>query len=126
MPRTIEHIVETHRLARERVQAGRPVWARTIDIKATLARSNGDTSEATAARVANEIAALLRSRLPAATLDWASPGCDDEIAEIVEGLEQLRPDSYADDREWSAHQDLNAGLDALYDWADRERIWLGP
>lgn len=125
MPRTIEHRVEMHRLVRERVAAGRSVWERTIDIKAILRSAEDDTSEETAARVANAIGALLRSHLSAASLDWACPLCDDDIAEVVEGLEQLRPDSYADDPTYSAREDLNNMLDALYDWADRNRVWLG-
>lgn len=126
MPRTVEHRVEMHRLLRERMAAGRPVWERTIDIKSVLRSAGDDTSEETAAAVANAIGALFRRRLPAASLDWASPACDDDIAEIVEGMEQLRPDSYADDPTYSAREDLNNMLDALYDWADRNRVWLGP
>lgn len=36
MPRTIESIVENHRVAAERRAAGKPVWDRKIDVKAIL------------------------------------------------------------------------------------------
>lgn len=35
MPRTLEIIVENHRVAAERRAAGRPVWDRKIDINST-------------------------------------------------------------------------------------------
>lgn len=123
MDRNIDQIVETHRLAQERRSAGRPVWDRTIDIKGVLRRDQSNTSAAHAASVANEIGLILRLSLPVELLDWSND--DTEALEIVDCLESLRPDSYADDPTYSALQDLNDTLARLYDWADRERVWLG-
>lgn len=125
MPRTLESLVENHRVARERIAHGLPVWSRKINIKAILRRDQDNGSEAHAASVANEIAALLRASIPAAELDIASDSYDESLAEIVEGMEQLRADTYSDDPSYSALKDLNNMLDRLYDWADQERVWLG-
>jgi hypothetical protein len=121
----IEDIVAAHRIARERRLAGLPSWAYTIDIKEILGRDPNNESEAHAASVANEIAARLRTALPAAMLDWNSDNHDETIIEIVEGMEQLRADSYVDELDFSALKDLNNMLDLLYDWADMKRVWLG-
>lgn len=43
MPRTIESIVENHRVAAARRAAGKPVWDRKIDIKAVLYEDQANT-----------------------------------------------------------------------------------
>lgn len=125
MPRTIEGLVESHRAARFRIAAGRSPWDRKINIKTILHSDPGNTSEEHAAFVANQIAVRLRQCLSSVLLDWNSPDVDSTLLEIVESLEELRPDSYVGEDDYSALQDLNNRLDELYDWADRERVWLG-
>ena len=126
MPRTIEHIVETHRLAAERRKAGKDVWAQSIAVKSILYRYDGQSITAEiAASVANEVASLLRSCLPKDKLSWKSNQADETLIEIVEGMEALKPDSYADDPSYSVEEDFNNMLDGLYDWADLNRVWLG-
>jgi hypothetical protein len=122
MPRTLESIVDNHRVAAARRAAGKPVWEKRVDIKSIIDRDIDNTSEENAAAVANEIARLLRSKLG----DYLEgEKLDFELLEIVEGMEALRPDSYADDPSFTALEDLNNMLDGLYDWADTNRVWMG-
>lgn len=125
MPRDIEHLVETHRLAAERRRNGLPMWDRTINIKDIIHRDRDNETPEHAAAVANEIAALIRSKIPAAWLDDRSDDFDEELFEIVDGMEALTPNSYADDPSYSVLEDLNNMLSGLYDWADIKRVWLG-
>ncbi len=126
MPRTIEHIAQTHQIASARRQPGQRVWDYRVPITDVVRENQSDRSEAHSASVANRCAALLRARLPAAWLDHSSAAADSDLIEIVECLEQLRADSFADEDDYSALEDLNNRLEELYDWADIKRIWLGP
>lgn len=125
MPRTIESIVENHRVAAERRAAGKPVWDRNIDVKAILQEDQSNDSNEHAAEVANRIGALIRSRVPAAWLDWNSDDLDEDLTQIVEGMEALKPDSYEGEADFTPLDDLNSMLDQLYNWADGKRVWLG-
>lgn len=125
MPRTIEGIVECHRVVRERRAAGLPPWDHRIDIKAVLTRDPGNETEEHAAAVANEIGALLRSGLPDAMLDVMSEAFDAELSEIVDHLEWLKPDSHEGIADRTNLEDLNDRLEEIYDWADGKRVWLG-
>jgi hypothetical protein len=116
----MDHMLATYRLAQERRAAGRPVWDRTVNIKRFINTDPDNISDEHCVKVANEIAAELRAKLPAKLI-----ADDFELEDIVETLEQLRPDSYADDPSFSAVQDLNNTLELLYDWADLNRVWLG-
>ena len=123
--RNLDNIVASHSLAAARRREGKPTWDGTIDIKQILQRDPGNTTEAHAAAVANEIGKLVRSKVPASWLDSNADDFDLDLAEIVDGLEALRPDSFLDEPDFSALQDLNEMLAALYDWANLKRIWLG-
>ncbi|MGG2576054.1 hypothetical protein ACQYZY_28505 [Pseudomonas aeruginosa] len=125
MPRTIERIVENHRVAADRRAAGKPVWDRTINIKEILHEDQSNTSNEHAAHVANRIGALVRSRVPAAWLEIDSDEVDFDLIEIVEGMEALKPNSYDGEEDFTPLDDLNSMLDQLYDWADSKRVWLG-
>lgn len=123
--RNLDNIVESHQLAAARRLAGKPIWDQTINIKEILRRDPSNETEAHAAAVANEIGKLIRSKVPAAWLDWNAEDLDEELTMIVEGMEALRPDSYVGEPDFSALQDLNEMLAGLYDWANLKRVWLG-
>ena len=125
MPRTIESIVENHRVASERRAAGKAVWDSKINIKEILHEDQSNTSNEHSAAVANRIGALVRSRVPATWLDISADEVDFDLIEIVEGMEALKPDSYDGEEDFTPLEDLNSMLDQLYDWADGKRIWLG-
>jgi len=125
MPRTIENIVENHRVAFERRSAGKPVWDYKIDIKSILQEDQSNKSNEHAAHVANRIGSLIRSRVPTDWLDWNSIDLDEDLTQIVEGMEALKPNSYEGEADFTPLDDLNNMLDQLYDWADGKRVWLG-
>jgi hypothetical protein len=124
MPR-IELKVEAHRRARERIDAGKPVWDRRVDIKPIIKRDQSDTSEETAAKKAVEIAALLRAKLPVAFFDITSADYEPALDEAVEDLETLTATSFSDDPNHSTLKALNGRLEEIYDWADGNSVWLG-
>lgn len=121
----IDHIVTTHRIAAALRAQGKPTWAYRVDIKSIIYERPNDESEENSARVANRVAAALRAGLPGGFFDYANPNAEAGLIEIVESLEQLRADSFADEDDYSALEDLNNRLGDLYDWADIKRVWLG-
>lgn len=105
MPRTVEHIVETHRIASNLRRAGRPIWSETIDLSAFW----GDNSLDFETKRDMICGAFRRSR-------WhknADPDAFDGIIEIVDHL--------ADAEDWD---DFNGWWDEMYDLADYARIWI--
>ncbi len=105
MPRDVDHIVETHQLARQRVAAGLPVWAHTINLKDVWRNDNYTFPE----RRDVIVARLRRS-------NWFT-GRDtsgfDELGEVVANLADAEDGTEFD--EW---------WDELYDHADRDRVWI--
>ena len=120
----IELLVASHMEANRRRRAGRPVWDLTIDVNGVVARAP-DTSEESAAAAAVEIAALLRAEAPEGSFEPGHGNYDIDLVEAVEHLEDLQPDSYADDPDYSVLRALDARLSEINDWADANRIWLG-
>ena len=104
MPRTVEHIVETHRIASNLRRAGRPIWSETIDLSAFW----GDNSLDFETKRDMICDAFRRSR-------WYrnSVHTEDSIIEIVDHL--------ADAEDWD---DFNGWWDEMYDLADYARIWI--
>ena len=123
--RNIDILVESHRLARERRKAGKPVWDRTIDVRAILKRDPENDSDEHVAKTGNEVAALLRAQLPAGLLDITHADYDQRIDEVVEALESMSEDDYADDPTYRLVDEFNGRMSELYDWADLNRIWMG-
>ncbi len=120
----LELLVANHMAAEGRRRSGRPVWDRTIDVHGIVAQLP-DASEESAAMAAGEIAALLRAEAPEGSFECGHPAYDIDLAEAVEHLEDLRPDSYAHDPDYSVLKALDARLAEISDWADANRIWLG-
>uniref|UniRef100_UPI001953F466 hypothetical protein n=1 Tax=Klebsiella aerogenes TaxID=548 RepID=UPI001953F466 len=60
MPRTIDSIVENHRVARARREAGRQVWDHKFNIKEILFRDRSNETNEHAAAVGNQISALIK------------------------------------------------------------------
>ena len=105
MPRTIESLVNHHTESARRRAAGLPAWDHRIKIKHLL---TDDDSDANARRVGNALHTILtRSTWIKNTTD---PGLEDAVNNLHEA-----PDA----------DDLNYWLDIIYDYADRDRVWLG-
>ena len=104
MPRTVDHIVETHQLAAARVAAGLPVWAERINLRDVFHNDNMTFVERRDA-----IVAAIR-----VTRWYRNVDEDDWLREIVENL------ACADDAD-----EFDGWWDELYDQADIDRVWIG-
>jgi len=103
MPRDIEHIVETHQLARQRVAAGLPVWDRRINIADIW-------NDATMSFEEQRDALVARIRISG----WLVGRNEfDRLVEVVDNL--------ADAEDFN---EFNAWWDELYDHADADRVWI--
>lgn len=87
-------------------------WRKTINIKPILHRDQANTSPEHVSAVSKEIAALIRGALSDAEMDYT-------LEEAVELMESIEPD------EDDAVEVFNSALCDVYNWADRERVWLG-
>lgn len=101
MPRTIEHIVETHQIARDRRAAGKPVWQ--YELKAERRDGDFEWNRDTFA------AALKGSKWFRDTV----PATAEHQSDLWQLWDEIK------DSEDVAHFD--AVLDAIYDLADYER-----
>lgn len=110
MPRTIESLVDSHRAAAERREAGRPVWDHRLRIKHLL---TDDESDENAQQVGKEVAAIIRASTWARA-DQKERGGNSEVIMCAEEFEDV------DDLDH-----FNAVLDHLYDLADADRAWIG-
>ena len=125
MPRTIEHLVETHRRANALRNAGKPIWDKNIPIGSILRERDEKTPELLV-DVATRIAATLRGRLPASYFDITHEDYDMDIDEVVEDFESYSLDGLRDlDNEGEDVFEMFDGrLEELYDWADMNRVWI--
>lgn len=103
MPRTVEHLVEVHRLAWARVAAGLPSWERRLDV-AGVFHDGALTFE----QRRDAVVARIRAS------GWLD-GRDmfDGLVLAVEGLEG------ADDVD-----EFDGWWDEIYDYADYDRVWI--
>lgn len=127
MPRTVEHIVDCHQAAASLRAAGKPIWKRTIDIKAIIHEDQDNETPEHIRDVANRIARLLRATIPASFLDDRSDDCYYDLLEVVEQMEECTIAALAEDKNngVEAVEILNDWLEVIYDWADYNRVWLG-
>lgn len=100
MPRTVDHIVETHRIARQRRTAGLPIWKYTLNV-ADVWSNEGMTFQ----QRRDAIVRRLRKS------PWH------RSSETVRDLTYELADSETPD-------EFNVPWDALYDEADYDRVWI--
>jgi hypothetical protein len=105
MARSVEHLVDMHRLAAERRAAGLPVWSATLRIKQHFTDAeHGPEFEAARDAI---VAAVKAS-------GWFRR--EDEFSrlhEVVDGLADA-----------DGAEEFDAWLDELYDLADYDRVWV--
>lgn len=103
MTRTLDHLVDVHRLARERVAAGLLVWDRKLDVS--------DVFHNDALTFEQRRDSIVRKIRNSGWLD----GRDmfDDLVLAVEGLEN------ADDVD-----EFDGWWDEVYDHADYDRAWI--
>lgn len=100
MIRTVDHIVETHRIARARRAAGQPIWAHHLDVSDVF---HNDTLTFEQRR--DRIVARLRASV------WHRD------SETVQELTDELADSENGD-------EFDGPWDGLYDEADYNRVWI--
>lgn len=127
MPRTAEHIVACHEAAASLRAAGKPIWNRTIDIKAIIHEDQENETPEHVSDVANRIAKLVRARVPSSMLDERSDDCNYDLLEAIEQMEECTVVALAEDSKngVEAVEMLNGWLEVIYDWADYNRVWMG-
>lgn len=103
MPSTADHKVEMHRLARERLAAGKPVWDRKIRLGAVW-RNEGMTFT----QRRDAIVAILRAS------GWLRDR--DMFSSLVIAVENLAGAEDADE--------FDGWWDEIYDIADYDRVWI--
>ena len=127
MPRTVEHIVSCHQAARSLREAGKPIWNKSIDIKAIIHEDQGNESAEHVSAISRRIAALIRHKAPAAYFDVGHEDFDFDFLDVIEAMENCTVKELAEDKAngCEAVKMLNGWLEVIYDWADVNRIWLG-
>lgn len=127
MPRTVEHIVACHQAAATLRKAGRPVWAKKINVKAIIHEDQGNESPEHISAISVRIAKLIRRRAPASYFDIGHEDFDFDFVDAVEAMEQCTVAALAEDKAngVDAVEMFNGWLETIYDWADVNRIWLG-
>ncbi len=103
MPRTVDHIVETHHLATERRRAGKPVWAHTLDVSSVF-----HNEDLTFEQRRDGIVALIKAT------GWYKG--EDEYSELHEITENIADAANTDE--------FDSWWDVLYDAADYDRVWI--
>lgn len=119
MPRTIESIVECHRVARERRAQGKPVWDMEFKIRDIINKESNTVEEIV--DKSHRIAKVIRAKLPEEKLDFDHEDYDEEIENLVEDLERM--DATMDKE--LAEEKFNELLEEIYDWSDKNRCWIG-
>ncbi len=130
MPRTIDGIIETRRIVRERKAQNKPVWAHSLaldEIRPDLVekRRAGSLTEDDAAAWCQAVANALKAGLPKKWFDITHPDYDQVLDDIHEMLDGVTVEEFAEGKLGTVREHLAYGMDQLYDWADRARVWLG-
>lgn len=127
MPRTIESIVNNHKATTALRAAGKPIWNRTIDIKTFLHENQDNFTPSHIVYISTRLAEIFRARLPDSVFDIQDDDYDFDFVDTIEQMEECTLDSLAIDKEngIEAVNMFNDWLDSIYDWADRNRVWLG-
>lgn len=107
--------------------ADKPIWPRKVNIKSIQREEQSSEDPAVIADKANRIAKLLRIPALARMFDYTDPDCDYDFVDAVEMMEECTVASLAVDLKSDAEavDMMNAWLEAVYDWADANRVWLG-
>ncbi len=107
MPRTVDHIVETHRVAQARRDVGQPIWAHRIDVSHVF-----HNEDMTFEQRRDAIVRILR----------ASPWLREDTGNLMHlwTLQEL-VDELAETRDGD---EFDGPWDALYDEADYDRVWI--
>ena len=128
MPRTAEHIVACHELAEGLRRQGRRIWNATFDFKGILPEGHEsmptDLTGTQCIELGRRYAQVIRNHPYVKRhgfLDVQREEYDSELDLLVENFECVSANPQEGETELD---DLNDHLDALYDWADMNRVWV--
>lgn len=124
MPRTIESIIDCHRAATALKADGKSPWPHRAAVRPLLASREANLTPAELVETARGIAKLLRSSLPASWMDMTSQDWDRDLEELLEHFEQCTAADFDEADEEPADL-FDERLEELFDWADKNRVWLG-
>jgi len=130
MPRTVESIVESHRVASARRAAGKPIWDVKVPLKALLAEYAGFGDDLTAEQavdMSHRLHALLKMCVPEAWRQYEHDNYSMDFEDLMERFELAAAVDFAptEDCTDTPCEIINWWLEELYDWGDRYRVWLG-
>lgn len=127
MPRTVEHIVACHQAASTLRKAGKPIWPKTINVKAIIHEDQENESPEHISAISARIAKLIRLKAPKQYFDVGHADFDFDFVDAVEAMESCTVKELTDDKAngVEAVDMFNDWMEAIYDWADSNRIWLG-
>lgn len=129
MPRTIESILECHRVAEGRRRQGRPIWDLTLPLKDILKeyeQYGDDLSVEKAVELSHRIGAMLKAAVPAA---WRTPEHRNfhfDYEDMFERFAQADAGDFTKTKDFNEDpcEVINEWLDELYDWGDRCRVFM--
>lgn len=130
MPRTIESIVECHRVASARRRAGKPIWDVTLRLKDLMApykEAGDDLTASQAVELSKKIGAMLELQVPKPWREVDHENYCMDFEDLVQRFAQASESDFTPTREYPNDpvEVINEWLDELFDWGDRYRVWLG-
>lgn len=124
MSDTVEHRVEMHRLATARRAQGKPAWAHTIrGFRAALDKyDHQNPTDDMLRAIRDEVVAVIKASRWYRNADEYSDLHEavDELADVA-NVEIFSP---TEDPGYDPERHFNSTLDAIYDMADYDRVWL--
>lgn len=103
-------------------------WKKQINVRSIILENQSNESPEHIADISVRIAKLIRASVSATYFDVTHNDYCIELDEVIDSMENCTIETLAEDKELSnmeAVDMINDWLQVLYDWADRNRIWLG-
>lgn len=107
--------------------AGKSLWKHTIKVNHLIGKAERSQpiSNEVAAKVANEMAEIIREEAMFGSFLVGHSNFDFCLLALTESLECLKPDSYAGMEDYSAAHDFKLLTAQLAEWAKAENVYLG-
>ena len=101
-------------------------WKLTIEIKDLLEVDPENETPERVVKVSNLIAARIRSKVPASYFDVNTHDYNFDFADSIKCMESCTLKSLEEDENngSSAVDMFNGWMNSVYDWADRNRVWI--
>ncbi len=118
-----DHLVKIHKISQDRLGRGLPSWRKSIALREVILSIEDSEDPETIVAGCKNIAALLKTVVPASHLDFCSPRYDSRIAEALELLEGFDSTDFEDLDDGLTR--MNYLLGDIYDYCDIHRINTG-